>query len=103
MDVRPGGAWRFTCRGPQGEYAFNGIYKQIDPPAKIVQTFEFEPMAGHISTETMTLQEKDGKTTMTVRSVFASKEDRDGMLNSGMEQGAGETYDRLEELLSTMS
>lgn len=104
MEVRQGGAWRFVCREDNGtEYAFRGEYLEIDPPHRIVQTFEFEPMAGHVSTETMTLEEKDGRTIMTARSVFASKEDRDGMIASGMEQGASETYDRLEELLETMS
>jgi uncharacterized protein YndB with AHSA1/START domain len=69
----------------------------------IVWTFEWEGMPGHISVETVTLVEQDGKTTVTSRSVFDSKEDRDGMLQSGMEAGANESYDRLEEHLATMS
>lgn len=96
MDFRPGGKWRIV-HGAEGEqFAFRGEYREIVPNERIVQTFEFEPMAGHISVETMTLTEKDGKTTLTTVSVFDSKEDRDGMLQSGMESGAAETYDRLE-------
>jgi uncharacterized protein YndB with AHSA1/START domain len=100
MDFRPGGKWRIVQGGQDGEeFAFRGEYREIVPNERIVQTFEFEPMAGHISVETMTLTEKDGKTTLTTVSRFDSKEDRDGMLQSGMEGGAAETYDRLEEYL----
>jgi len=104
MDVRPGGVWRFVSRGADGaEFAFNGVYREIVPPERIVQTFEFEGMPGHISVDTMTLEEHDGKTTLTSTSLFDSVEDRDGMLHSGMEDGAAETYDRLENLLGSMA
>jgi uncharacterized protein YndB with AHSA1/START domain len=103
LDARVGGDWRFIQRGQDGtEYAFRGQFLELDPPNKIVQTFEFEPMAGHISTDSMTLTDIDGGTLVRIESTFASKEDRDGMLQSGMEGGANETYDRLEELLATM-
>jgi uncharacterized protein YndB with AHSA1/START domain len=103
LDAREGGDWRFIQRGEDGsEYAFRGKFLELDPPSKIVQTFEFEPMAGHISTDAMTLAEVDGGTLVRIESTFASKEDRDGMLQSGMESGANETYDRLEELLATL-
>ena len=60
MDVRVGGKWRFVHIGADGEYAFNGVYKEVEEPMKVVMTFEFEPVAGHISTQTMTLTELDG-------------------------------------------
>lgn len=104
MDVRPGGAWRYVCRDPEGNaYAFRGVYKEVVPPQKLVYTFEFEPMAGRIMTETLTFHEHQGKTRVTTRSTYMTKEDRDGMIASGMERGAAESYDRLEELLSTLS
>jgi uncharacterized protein YndB with AHSA1/START domain len=104
MDFRPGGAWRFVHQGPDGtEYGFRGVYREIVPPERIVQTFEFEGMPGHVSVETLTLVERDGKTTLTTRSVFETREDRDGMLQSGMEAGAAETWDRLAEYLGGMS
>lgn len=105
FDMRPGGKWRFIQRMPDGtELAFRGEVREVVPPERIVQTFEFEPMAGHISEETMTLETVEGgKTKLTVRSRFSSVEDRDGMLASGMEAGAAETYDRLAELLATMT
>jgi uncharacterized protein YndB with AHSA1/START domain len=103
MDVRPGGAWRVIHRSADGEeYAFRGEYREVVPPERITWTFEFEPWAGHGSVETATFEEKDGKTTVTSISTFDSMEDRDQMLNSGMEGGASESYDRLDELLETM-
>jgi uncharacterized protein YndB with AHSA1/START domain len=68
----------------------------------VVQTFELEGMPGAVSVETMTLTEHGGKTTVRTTSAFDSIEARDGMLQSGMERGAAETYDRLEELLRTL-
>ena len=103
MDFRPGGAYRFVQQGPDGaEYGFRGEYREIVPPERIAWTFEFEGMPGSISLDTMTLTEEDGKTTITSTSVFDSVEQRDGMLESGMETGAAETYDRLAELLEKM-
>jgi uncharacterized protein YndB with AHSA1/START domain len=104
MDFRPGGAWRFVERHPDGqEYAFRGEYREIVPPERIVWTFEFEGMPGHVSVETLTLIERDGRTTLRSRSLFDTLEDRDGMLQSGMEAGAAETMDRLAEYLGGMS
>ena len=103
MDFRVGGAYRFVQRGPDGaEYGFRGEYREIVPPERIGWTFEFEGMPGSISVDTMTLTEEDGKTTITTMSLFDSVEQRDGMLQSGMETGAAETYDRLAELLEKM-
>lgn len=104
MDVRPGGAWRFVCQDPEGDvYAFRGEYREVVPPEKLVYTFEFEPMAGHIMTETVLFQNLGGKTRVTTRSAFDSKDDRDGMIASGMESGAAESCDRLEKLLLSLS
>ncbi|CAN5716560.1 SRPBCC family protein [soil metagenome] len=103
IDLRVGGAYRFVQKGPDGaEYGFRGEYREIVPTERIGWTFEFEGMPGSISVDTMTLTEEDGKTTITSTSVFDSVEQRDGMLQSGMETGAAETYDRLAELLEKM-
>jgi uncharacterized protein YndB with AHSA1/START domain len=104
MEFQPGGTWRIVQHGPDGkEYAFRGEYHEIVPPVRLVQTFEFEAKLGHVSLETLTLVEEDGKTTLRSASLFDSVEDRDGMLQSGMEEGARETWDRLAEHLETMS
>jgi len=103
VDFRPGGAWRIVHRGSDGEeYGFRGEYREIVPPERIVWTFEFEGMPGHIIVETMTFEEHDGKTTYTSSSVLDSIEDRDGMLESGMESGAAESMDRLDEYLEVL-
>ena len=103
MDVRPGGKWRMrNIAADGGEHAFRGEYREVVPPERIVMTFEYEPLPGHISVETMTLTERDGRTLLTVRDQFASKEDLDGMVASGMESGARETYERLDELLAEL-
>jgi len=103
MEVREGGRWRFVERGADGvEYGFHGVYHAIVVPERIVQTFEFEGVPGHVLLETFTLEERDGVTTLTSQSVYQSVEDRDGMVQSGMEEGANESMDRLEELLGRM-
>jgi len=101
MDVRPGGVWRFVHRAADGgEYAFNGVYREIVPPKRLVYTFNYEGAPGHEAVETVTFEEAEGgKTRMTDHLLFETREERDGMLNSGMEEGAAETIDRLAELL----
>jgi len=101
MDVRPGGVWRFVHRAADGgEYAFNGVYREIVPPQRLVYTFNYEGAPGHEAVETVTFEEAEGgKTRMTDHLLFETREERDGMLNSGMEEGAAETIDRLAELL----
>jgi uncharacterized protein YndB with AHSA1/START domain len=104
MDFRPGGKWRFVERDKDGqEWGFRGEVREVVPPERIVQTFEWEGLPGHISVETMLLEDLGSRTRVTVTSVFDSMEDRDGMLQSGMEKGAGESYDRLEAYLKTLA
>src|SRR5579859_726450 len=103
MDVRPGGQWRFINRDAQGnEYAFHGVYHEILAPERVIDTFEFEglPETGHVTLETMKLEElPGGRTRLVVQSVFQTVIDRDAALQSGMESGINDTYDRLSELL----
>jgi uncharacterized protein YndB with AHSA1/START domain len=103
IDFRPGGRWRMVHRGSEGEeHGFHGEFREIVRPERIVWTFEYEGMPGHVSVDTLTLEERDGSTLLTATSVFDSVEDRDGMLNSGMESGAAETFERLAEYLETL-
>ncbi len=104
MDFRAGGRWRYALRGADGaEFGFRGEYREVTPVERITWTFEFEGFPGHASVETISFDERDGKTFATARSVFDSAEDRDGMVASGMEGGARETWDRLDELLAALS
>ena len=101
MDVRAGGAWRFIIRDPDGsEQGFRGTYREVSPPERIVQTWEWEGMPGHVSVETATFEELGDRTKVTSVALYHTVEERDGMLASGMERGMNETYARLDELLA---
>lgn len=102
MDPRTGGSWRFVMKQPDGsESGFKGSYREVTPPERMVQTFEWEGMPGHVSVETAVFEElDDGRTRLVVTSIFHTTEERDGMLASGMEGGMNETYDRFDELLA---
>jgi uncharacterized protein YndB with AHSA1/START domain len=103
MDVRAGGAWRFVSRETDGsETAFRGTYREVSPPERIVQTFEWEGMPGHVSVETAEFEDLGDRTRVVTTSIFHTPEERDGMLGSGMESGMNETYQRLDELLARM-
>ena len=100
MDVRVGGDWRYVTDHPEyGQSAFRGTYREIDPPSKLEQTFEWEGMPGHICVETATFEDLGGRTKVTTRSLFHTTEERDGMLAS-MEGGPDESYEQLDELLA---
>jgi uncharacterized protein YndB with AHSA1/START domain len=101
MDVRPGGTWRFVQRDAAGnEFAFRGVYHEIVPPERIVQTFEFEGMPGHVVLETAVFEDLGGRTRLTTTSVFQTVEDRDAMVATGMEEGAVDSMERIAELLA---
>jgi uncharacterized protein YndB with AHSA1/START domain len=104
MEFRPGGAWRMIERDASGqEWGFGGEIREIVPPEKIVQTFEFDGMPGHVSVDTLVLEDLGAsRTRLVTTSLFSSVEDRDGMIQSGMEKGASESYDRLAAYLETL-
>ncbi|MBK9051731.1 MAG: SRPBCC family protein [Chloroflexi bacterium] len=98
-----GGNWRFTQKDQDGnEYSFHGVFHEVSPE-RVIQTFEFDglPESGHVALETMTLEAlPNGRTKLTNQSIFQSVADRDGMIQSGMEQGVNEGYERLDEVLA---
>jgi len=65
-----------------------------------VQTFEWEGMPGHVSVETAVFEDLGDRTKVVSTSVFHTPEERDGMIETGMERGMNETYERLDELLA---
>lgn len=104
MEVRPGGIWRFLNREASGaEHGFHGVYHDAVAPERLIYTFEWEGLPGHVLLETVTFEEHRGQTRVTDTSVFQTLEDRDGMVANGMEGGATESMDRMAELLRTMS
>jgi uncharacterized protein YndB with AHSA1/START domain len=106
IDFRVGGAWHFVERSEDGsEHPFKGVYKEIVAPERVVQTWKYDvpPFNEFESVETMTLTERDGRTYFETLVKHKTKEARDGHVNSGMERGAGETFDRLAELLAKLA
>jgi len=103
FEPRSGGMWRYTHKDKDGnEFGFHGVYHEVLAPERMIDTFEFEglPEKGHVSLETAKFVElPGGRTRVTMQSVFQSVADRDGMMQSGMEQGINESFDRLDELL----
>jgi uncharacterized protein YndB with AHSA1/START domain len=102
-ELRDGGTYRFVNRDPGGaEYGFHGVFHGTPTPDVAVRTFEFEGAPGHVSLETMALTEHDGRTTLRTIAVYQSVEDRDAMVESGMETGVQEGYAKLDELLTRL-
>lgn len=104
FDVRDGGTWRYVHRDEQGNaYGFHGVFHGDPSPDGVVQTFEFEGAPGHVSLDTLTLEERDGKTLARTSSVFQTVEARDAMVESGMEHGIEDGFERLDELIATLA
>ena len=100
VDLRPGGSWRYVSRNADGtELAWHGTYREIVPPERIESTEVFEGFAEAESVNTMTLTEMNGLTTLQTLVRHTSKEHRDGHVQSGMETGMQQSFDRLEDLL----
>lgn len=103
QDLRDGGVWRFVHEGEDGvRHGFHGVFHGEPSVNGIVRTFEYEGYPGHVSLETLTFEERDGTTTVRTNSVFQSVEDRDGMVQSGMEEGVTDSTERLAELLARL-
>jgi uncharacterized protein YndB with AHSA1/START domain len=105
LDNRSGGSYRYVhtlCNGG-GAFGFNGVIHESTAPERIIRTFEFEgmPERGHVSLEFLTLTVlPNNRTKLTVQSIFKSVEDRDGLLQSGMEGGLNEGFAKLDVLLA---
>ncbi len=100
-DIRSGGSYRYIHSRGDEQYAFHGVFHEISID-RMIQTFEFEglPEKGHVSLDTLRLEELPGnRTKLTIHSIFQSVADRDGMIQSGMERGVNEGYERLDALL----
>jgi uncharacterized protein YndB with AHSA1/START domain len=101
IDLRVGGAWRFVWRQSDGtEMEMRGVYQEIVPPERIVTT---ESWGGDWpeTVNTLVLSEQDNKTTITQRILYPSKAARDAALQTGMQEGLSQGYDRLAEYLQS--
>jgi uncharacterized protein YndB with AHSA1/START domain len=102
IDLRPGGAWRFVNRHPEGEAVFYGAYQEVAPPSRLVFTEIFEPYPDAVSVVTVELADERGRTRLNATIAYPSKDVRDMVVASGMARGAGLSYDRLEDLVAEL-
>ncbi len=102
MEVERGGHWRFVEHGPDGVHGFEGRFGDVSPPERVVQTFEWDGLPGHVALNELSLEDLGGgRTRIVVTSLFHTTEDRDDMLGAGMEQGLNESYAALDRLLAS--
>lgn len=102
-EPRDGGTWRYIHSDEDGNsFGFHGVFHGDQTPDGMLQTFEFEGWPGHVSLEKVTFEERDGKTVVRTHSVYQTVEARDGMVESGMEEGMNDGFDRLDELLAKL-
>lgn len=103
MDVRPGGTWRFTMRGPDGTVWPNIVtYEEVSPPERLVYLHgdDKEPDMFHV---TVTFGDEGGKTALTMRSLFKTAAARELVVRErGAIEGAQQTIGRLERYVAAM-
>ncbi len=105
-DCREGGSYRFTHERDGHKFAFFGVNHEVLAPERLISTFEFDglPERGHVILGTTKFEDLGGGRSRIVhQSVFQSVQDRDGMVQSGMERGVTEGYDKLDSLLESMN
>lgn len=101
IELRVGGSWRWVLEASDGQLiAFSGVFKEIDPPHRLTRTELLEAMPGTNYEVTLEFDADGDSTWLTSRMVYQTKAHRDGHLQSGMEGGMNETYERLDEVLT---
>ena len=104
LELKRGGHWRFVEHAHGETHGFEGRYREVTPPERMVMTFEWDGMPGHPLVNTIVLEDLgDGRTKMTADSLFMLAEERDGMMSSGMEGGMNQSYEALDRVLAAIS
>jgi len=103
VDLRPDGRWRFVIRESDGQdYGFGGRYLEVVRPERLQHTYVFDPYPNDEALVTVEFATVEGGTLLTETTVHATPEGRDAHIASGFEVGAGESMERLEELLGSL-
>jgi uncharacterized protein YndB with AHSA1/START domain len=101
FEVERGGHWRIVEHAGGESHGFEGRFREVTPQDRLVYTFEWDGMPGHVVVDTVEFVEMDDeRTKLITTSLFHTSEERDGMLKSGMEQGLNESYAALDALLA---
>ncbi len=103
FELERGGHWRFVEHADGEEHGFEGRFREVTPQDRIVQTFEWDGMPAYVVLETVEFHDRgDGATKVVNTSLFHTSEERDGMLQSGMEGGLNESYAALDRVLAAL-
>ena len=106
MDAFDGGSYKFVHERGGHKYTFHGVYHEVLAPERIIGTFEFDglPEKGHVIMGTTKFEDLgSGRSRLVHQSVFQSVQDRDGMIQSGMERGVKDGYEKLDALLADLN
>jgi uncharacterized protein YndB with AHSA1/START domain len=102
IDLRVGGTYRYVWHGRDGAVmGMGGVYREVVAPERIVATETFdEAWYPGEAVGTMVLTEQGGRTTLTQTVLYDSREARDAVLRTPMEEGVAASYDKLADLLA---
>jgi uncharacterized protein YndB with AHSA1/START domain len=101
VNFKVGGNFRFMLVGPNGsKMGMSGEYREIAAPRRMVHMSSFDDYPGEAQV-TSVLDERGEKTTLMATILYPSRTARDIVLQSGLEHGAAESYDKLAELLTS--
>jgi uncharacterized protein YndB with AHSA1/START domain len=101
VDLSVGGAYRYRWRNDADgkEFGSGGEHREISPYQRLVTVERMEGFDGE-SVNTITFDEHDGATTMTITMRFPNKEARDGAMQTGMSDGMAQSYDRIDDIVA---
>lgn len=103
FELERGGHWRFVEHSSHGVHGFEGRFREVSPPDRLVWTFEWDGMPGYVVLETTTFDDLgDGRTRVGTTALFYTTQERDGMLAAGMETGLNQSYEALDRLLARL-
>jgi uncharacterized protein YndB with AHSA1/START domain len=103
FELERGGHWRFVEHSAQSVDGFEGRFREVTPPERLVHTFEWDDMPGHVAIESVTFEGLgDGQTRVVTTLLCHTTEERDGF-STGMEQGVNQSYAELDALLSRIT
>ena len=101
-EFQRGGHWRYVEHSDHGVHGFEGRYREVTPPERFVRSFEWDGMPGHVAIEFVTLVDLgDGRTKISIVMQMHTREERDGFLHSGMQEGMDAAFAELDTILAS--
>ena len=103
FEFERGGHWRFVEHTERGAFGYEGRYREVVPMERIVRSFEWDGMPGHVAIETVTFEDVEGDRTRVVTTLLChTTSERDGFFHSGMESAKNKQYALLDAVLAVM-